>query len=111
MNDIVDRITSLVARYFRSQYNTGLKPEEIQLQYTRKEFKGDLTLVIFPLAKYVKKSPEDTARELGVFLKNELDAVDDFNIIKGFLNLRISYTYWLNLWGASAGNQAMASGS
>ena len=99
MDQIFDRIIAVITGYFRSQYTVDLKNGEVQIQYTRKDFPGDLTLVIFPLVRYIKKSPEETARELGEFLKKEIDAIIEYNIIKGFLNIRISDAYWLQLLG------------
>ena len=66
----------------------------IQLQKTRKEFIGDITIVTFPLTKYSKKTPEDTSQEIGNFLLNEVDEFSNFNIIKGFLNIEIHSKYW-----------------
>ena len=66
----------------------------IQLQKTRKEFIGDITIVTFPLTKYSKKTPEDTAEEIGNFLLNEVDEFSNFNIVKGFLNIEIHSKYW-----------------
>jgi len=74
----------------------GFEPSNnlIQLQNTRKDFEGDITLVVFPLLKLSKKAPEKTAEEIGNELQNELEYVDSFNVIKGFLNLVISEKYW-----------------
>ncbi len=66
----------------------------IQLQKTRKEFIGDITIVTFPLTKYSKKTPEDTSQEIGNFLLNEVDEFSNFNIVKGFLNIEIHSKYW-----------------
>lgn len=64
------------------------------LQPTRKEFTGDLTLVVFPYLRYSKKSPEDTARELGDLLHDKVALISGYNVVKGFLNLEISDAYW-----------------
>lgn len=76
----------------------GTKPELklIQVQHTRKDFTGDYTLVTFPLLRYSKKSPEQTADELGKYLSEHIDEISGFNVIKGFLNLELSQDYWLN---------------
>jgi arginyl-tRNA synthetase len=76
----------------------GQKPdkESIQLQKTRKEFEGDITLVVFPLTKISKKNPEITAEELGKYLLLNLSEVKKYNVIKGFLNLTISDSFYLN---------------
>lgn len=69
----------------------------IQLQKTRKDFIGDYTLVVFPLVKMARKSPEQTAEEIGNYLQNLLVEVESYNVIKGFLNFTISPEYWKNL--------------
>ena len=68
--------------------------QNIQFQKTRKEFDGDITLVVFPLLRASKKSPEQTAKEIGHYLKEKVAEVSDFNVVKGFLNLSIAKTYW-----------------
>ncbi len=67
----------------------------IALQPTKKEFAGDFTLVVFPLVKLTKKSPEETARLLGEYLKQHVKIVDSFNVIKGFLNIELSAQLWV----------------
>ncbi|MEE2700444.1 MAG: arginine--tRNA ligase [Bacteroidota bacterium] len=68
--------------------------QNIQFQKTRKEFDGDITVVVFPFLRVSKKSPERTAEEIGNYLKENVAEVADFNVVKGFLNLCISKTYW-----------------
>jgi len=68
----------------------------IQFQKTRKEFDGDITLVVFPLLRISKKGPEQTAEEIGDYLKEKVSEVSDFNLVKGFLNLSISPGFWFN---------------
>lgn len=68
----------------------------IQFQKTRKEFDGDITLVVFPLLRMSKKGPEQTAEEIGVYLKEKVSEVSDYNVVKGFLNLSISPEFWFN---------------
>ena len=69
---------------------------EIQIQKTRKEFAGDITLVVFPLLRYSKKNLELTANEIGLRLKQEIDCIIDFNIVKGFLNIEIDDVFWFS---------------
>ncbi len=69
---------------------------EIQIQKTRKEFAGDITLVVFPLLRYSKKNLELTANEIGLRLKQEIDCIIDFNIVKGFLNIEIDDEFWFS---------------
>ncbi|MCK4923301.1 MAG: arginine--tRNA ligase [Bacteroidales bacterium] len=68
----------------------------IQLQKTRKDFTGDYTLVVFPLVKMARKSPENTAEEIGNYLQNLLAEIESYNVIKGFLNFTITPEYWNN---------------
>ena len=68
----------------------------IQIQNTRKELEGDITLVVFPFLKISKKSPEATGYEIGNYILNKVDFVKSFNVIKGFLNMEIDGKYWLN---------------
>jgi len=70
--------------------------QSIQFQKTRKDFKGDITLVVFPLLRASKKGPEKTAEEIGNYLKEKVSEVAGFNVVKGFLNLEITQEYWYN---------------
>jgi arginyl-tRNA synthetase len=72
-----------------------INDDQIQLQKTKKEFQGHLTLVVFPFLRLSKKSPEQTAQEIGEYLQQNEPAVSGFNVIKGFLNLTISGKYWV----------------
>jgi arginyl-tRNA synthetase len=76
-------------------YATEIKPEIVQLQETREEFEGDYTLVVFPFLKISKKNPEVTANEIGNFLVRECEIIEKFNVIKGFLNLKVKPEFWL----------------
>jgi len=78
----------------RTLYGVSADDDLLQIQKTRKEFEGDFTLVVFPLSKVTRRSPEQTAREIGEFLKDRIDAVSGYNVIKGFLNLTISPAEW-----------------
>lgn len=78
-------------------YGQEAAPESVQLQSTRKEFEGDITLVVFPFVRMSKKSPEQTAQDLGNYLLSNVDEVKQFNVVKGFLNLSIATAYWTNV--------------
>ena len=78
-------------------YGTEVPEKMIQLQKTRSDFEGNLTLVTFPLLKTSHKKPEDTAQDLGEYLKKNCKAVADFNVVKGFLNLVIAQAAWTGL--------------
>lgn len=69
----------------------------VQLQKTKREFEGNLTLVVFPFLKISRKKPEDTAQDLGEYIKQNCDAIADFNVVKGFLNLVIDSKAWIGL--------------
>jgi len=78
----------------RSLYGTVVEDDHLQIQKTRKEFAGDLTLVVFPLTRLSRKPPEETAREIGEFLMSNINAVSGYNVIKGFLNVTVSPEEW-----------------
>ena len=96
--EIENKIVSAVVRGIKTLYGQDIAPETVQLQKTKKEFAGHLTLVVFPFLKISRKKPEDTAQELGHFLKTEIPSVvADFNAVKGFLNLVIAPASWIGL--------------
>jgi len=78
-------------------YGATVDSKSVQISDTKKEIAGDKTVVIFPLVRISKKSPEDTANELGAYLVSHIDAIDSYSVIKGFLNLTISMKYWLSV--------------
>lgn len=88
-------INNGVKEALQSLYGLEASDNLIQLQETRKEFTGDITLVTFPFLKASKKSPEQTGNEIGTYLKEKLPEVDDYSVIKGFLNLVINRSFWL----------------
>ncbi|MCX6308363.1 MAG: arginine--tRNA ligase, partial [Bacteroidia bacterium] len=77
-------------------YGQTVDASQIQLQPTKKEFEGDLTLVTFPLLRISKKKPEETGEELGNWLVENTPELSKYNVIKGFLNLTVSPSYWVN---------------
>jgi arginyl-tRNA synthetase len=82
----------------KSIYNSEVKDDLIQIQETRKDFKGDFTLVVFPLLRFSKNTPEKTGEMIGQYLKENFKAVSEFNVVKGFLNLEISYAWWIDFF-------------
>lgn len=88
-------VSKAVVQAVQSLYNVEVSLDSVQLQKTKKEFEGDLTVVIFPFVKAARKSPEDTAREIGQFLHDNQALIANFNVIKGFLNLSIGQAYWV----------------
>ena len=94
---IEEQITIAALAAVKELYGTEVPEKMIQLQKTRSDFEGNLTLVTFPLLKTSHKKPEDTAQDLGEYLKKNCKAVADFNVVKGFLNLVIAQTAWTGL--------------
>ncbi|MFT3752949.1 MAG: arginine--tRNA ligase [Paludibacter sp.] len=86
---------SLVAEAVKSLYGLDTEAGQIQLQKTKKEFEGDITVVTFPFVKAARKSPEQTGQSIGEYLQQKSPVISAFNVIKGFLNLSISKSYWL----------------
>ena len=84
----------------KALYGMDATEKMLQLQKTRSEFEGNLTLVVFPFVKAAKKSPEQTAQEIGEYLTNNCSAVEKFNVVKGFLNLSIGDGAWVELLSA-----------
>ena len=81
----------------KALYGQDVPEKMVQLQKTRSEFEGNLTLVVFPFVKMARKSPEQTAQEIGQYLVEHCSAIDRFNVVKGFLNLSVGEGAWLQL--------------
>ena len=95
---IEQKIVDAVKQGIKSLYGAEVEEKQIQLQKTKKEFEGNLTVVVFPFVKTARKKPEDVGAELGAYLKeNASDVVADFNVVKGFLNLVVSTSAWIGL--------------
>lgn len=97
-------ITEKVIEAVKKLYGTDIDQSLVQLQQTRKEFAGDITLVVFPFVKMSRKSPDQTSTEIGVYLKEQVAEVSDVNVIKGFLNIEISSTYWITFFNETLNN-------
>ena len=95
--NIVDKLTESVQKGVKELYGQEVPTQMIQLQKTKKEFEGHLTLVVFPFLKLSKKGPEQTAQEIGEYLKQHETAIASYNVIKGFLNLTIASDVWIEL--------------
>lgn len=94
---IEEIITTATATAVKVLYNQDIPQEQLQIQKTKKEFEGHLTLVVFPLLRISRKKPEETAQEIGEWLAANCEAVEKFNVVKGFLNLTISPDSWIYL--------------
>ena len=90
-------IQAAVAQSVRALYNVETELQQIQIQKTKKEFKGDITVVVFPFVKAARKSPEGAGQEIGQYMLENSSFISEFNVIKGFLNLSINKTYWIDL--------------
>ena len=94
---IEDKLVTSVISGLKALFGQDVPAAQVQLQKTKKEFEGHLTLVVFPFLKMSKKGPEQTAQEIGEYLKANEPAVAAFNVIKGFLNLTVASATWIEL--------------
>ena len=81
---------------FKEQFGADITPDTVTINITKKEHEGDYTIVVFPLIKFSKQGPEQTAEALGNALKEKTGFIGSYNVIKGFLNLSLTDAYWLN---------------
>lgn len=94
--NIVQHIEDQVIAGVQHLYDASVNPKMVNLSPTRKEFEGDYTLVVFPFTKMARQKPEQIGEQLGQYLKEKSDYIADFNVIKGFLNLVVVDTYWID---------------
>lgn len=94
---IEQQLTAAVVSAIKTLYGQEAAENQIQLQKTKKEFEGHLTLVVFPLLRISRKKPEDTAREIGEYLAANSPLIEKYNAVNGFLNLTISSSSWIGL--------------
>jgi arginyl-tRNA synthetase len=92
-----DKLISTVKAGTQELFGQKIESETITLQETRKEFEGQLTIVVFPITRFSKKSPEETANILGEYLQNNLPEISRFNVVKGFLNLVLTDLFWVQI--------------
>lgn len=95
--NIEDKLVTSVINGLKALYGQDVPAAQVQLQKTKKEFEGHLTLVVFPFLRMSKKGPEQTAQEIGEYLQANEPSVAAFNVIKGFLNLTIASSAWIEL--------------
>jgi len=95
---IVSSIVEYTLKAFKEIYHQELDKEFIQVEKTNREFTGDFTLVVFPLLRFSRQSPQETAEKIGEFLLKKLKEIEKFEIIKGFLNLTLKDSYWLTFF-------------
>ena len=94
-----NKIIKLTLKAAKELFASDLNEDQVTLQETRKEFQGQITVVTFPFTRYSKKSPEQTGQEIGEYLKNQVEEIVDFNVIKGFLNLLVADSFWITQLG------------
>ena len=99
-----EKITQAVIESIKELYDSTVGAESVTLQKTKKEFEGDFTLVVFPFLKMSRCKPEDTARQIGEKLLEKLPFVQDFNVIKGFLNISVRPEEWIGFVSQECGN-------
>ena len=93
---MVNVLTSHIVAAVKQLYGFDAQPQQVQLQKTRKEFEGNITLVTFPFVKAARKAPEAVAQEIGNYLCENTTEVASFNVVKGFLNINIDKRYWID---------------
>ncbi|MDX9696697.1 MAG: arginine--tRNA ligase [Bacteroidales bacterium] len=99
------QLKNKVLEALQQMYGQVVDPENIQIQKTRKDFEGDYTLVVFPLLRISKKPPEQTATEIGDYLKKNIEDISEFNVIKGFLNLTLNTCFWISFLNSVGRNK------
>lgn len=103
--NIEEKLIQAVIKAIHALYEQDVTAEQVQLQKTKREFEGHLTLVVFPFLRISKKKPEVTAQEIGEYLIQNEVAVSKFNVIKGFLNLTIASGAWIELLNSIHGQE------
>lgn len=109
--DLIVKIQEGVAAAVKKLYDLEIAPTAVNLSPTRKEFEGDYTVVVFPFTKAAKKPPPAIAQELGEYLDENVDIISKFNIVKGFLNISVSDTFWKEFLTQNADNQCFGKGA
>lgn len=97
---IEQQLSAAIRSAIQTLYGVAIAPEQAVLQKTKKEFEGHLTLVVFPFLRISKKTPEQTAQEIGEYLLEHEPSVASFNVIKGFLNLTVAGSNWIEMLNA-----------
>ena len=103
--NIISTLQSEVAAAIAALYGQDFAASKVPVNVTRKEFEGDYTIVVFPFSKIAQKAPQMIAEELGAYLKEKVSIVENYSIVKGFLNLEIANSYWINFLETVTNNQ------
>ena len=107
--NIEQHIVTATIAAVKQLYDQDIPENQINLQDTRTEFEGQITIVVFPVVRFSKKSPEATANDLGEYLVANVPDITAFNVIKGFLNLTVADSYWINLFNNELLNPSFGS--
>jgi arginyl-tRNA synthetase len=110
-NNIEQQIRTACAAAVKELYNADIELASIAVERTNKDQTGDYTVVVFPLLRVSKKKPEETANDLGAYLQANVPQVSDFNVIKGFLNLSLTDSFWIETLGAALHNNEYGKGT
>ncbi|MCA1762577.1 MAG: arginine--tRNA ligase, partial [Flavobacteriales bacterium] len=95
MSNIENKIADATQSAVKDLFSADVEASEVQIQPTRKEFEGEFTIVAFPLVKLAKKSPEETGKAIGEYLLGSAEWLENFSVVKGFLNLTLKPAFWL----------------
>ena len=106
----IEAIQKSTVRAMNELYGQNIAQDSVQIEKTSRDFRGDFTLVVFPLLKLSRKSPQETAAELGDYLLKQLPEIVDFEVVKGFLNLRLSQPFWLEFFKEALSNDKFGLG-
>ncbi len=109
--NILETVKKGVQDAIKNLYQGEIAADAVVLNPTRKEFEGDYTLVVFPYTKMAKKAPPVLAEEVGVYLKENVSEIEDYNVVKGFLNLSFSDGFWKEFLFQNSGNPSFGKGT
>ena len=96
--NLQDTLSNYVKEAVKTVYNAEL--ESVEFQATRKEFAGDITVVVFPMLRVVKGNPQQIGETIGEYLVGKVEEVKAFNVVKGFLNIEINDAYYINFFNS-----------
>ena len=94
MKEIELQLIHPITNAVKDLFTADIPANQINFQTTRKEFEGDVTLVVFPMVRFAKRTPEQTADDLGSYLVTHVEFVENYNVVKGFLNMVIYESFW-----------------
>ena len=111
LSESMEKILKRVVREsVKALYNSDVSDDLIQIQETRRDVRGDFTLVVFPLLRFSKNTPEKTGEMIGNHILLTFPAISAFNVIKGFLNLEVSEKWWKEFFAGMSGSNELLAG-